>query len=179
VEADVSRFGRRQKESDLEAQLRRDRPQPPAELMQSLTERVVGESRRPLRSRAKIAVVGIPLVAMLVAFGAFGGIGYAASAFKTAVVTAKGVVVAPLETRKFASIVNNKRNVVNTDKKGGDGGKPDDKEYGHKKKMCHHKGPKDKPPREVTIEVADSAVPAHLAHGDTLGECHKPKEPKH
>jgi hypothetical protein len=150
----------------------------------------VKESRRPLRSRAKIGAVAIPLVAMLVAFGAFGGIGYAASALETAVVTAKHVVVAPLESRKHASIstrsqnnknqsaVNTKRD-VNTEKKGGgdEGGKPDEKEYGHKVKMCHHKGPKDKPPREVTIEVAASAVPAHLAHGDTLGECHKP--PKH
>ena len=47
-------------------------------------------------------------------------------------------------------------------------GKPDDKEYGHKKKICHDKGP-----RQQTIEVSDNAVPAHLAHGDTLGECPK------
>jgi hypothetical protein len=52
--------------------------------------------------------------------------------------------------------------------KGNDGGKPDDKQYGHKKKICHEPGP-----HQRTIEVGDDAVPAHLAHGDYLGECRK------
>lgn len=35
-------------------------------------------------------------------------------------------------------------------------------QYGHKRTICH---------RSVTIEVDESSVDAHLAHGDTLGPC--------
>lgn len=40
-------------------------------------------------------------------------------------------------------------------------------EYGKKVTLCHHPN---QPPNE-TIRVSESAVPAHLAHGDTLGPC--------
>ena len=40
---------------------------------------------------------------------------------------------------------------------------------GPKVVICHI--PPGNPDNPQTIEVDDSAVPAHLAHGDALGEC--------
>ncbi len=37
--------------------------------------------------------------------------------------------------------------------------------------ICHHNLDDPDEPEFVTIEVAASAVPAHLAHGDVLGAC--------
>ncbi len=37
--------------------------------------------------------------------------------------------------------------------------------------ICHHNLDDPTEPEFVTITVAESAVPAHLAHGDVLGAC--------
>jgi hypothetical protein len=123
---------------------------------------------------------------MLAAVGAFGGIGYAANGVKDVVKVAQSVVVAAKGDTKKSNSDNkggkgdnkggngdnkggngdNKGGNGNNNGKGDNGGKPDDKQYGHKKKICHEPGP-----HQRTIEVGDDAVPAHLAHGDYLGEC--------
>jgi hypothetical protein len=169
----LNRFFKRGKDSELERELRRNRPQPRDEFVQMLSNRVERESRLRRSLRSRIAGVAVASAVMLAAVGAFGGIGYAANGVKDVVKVATSVVVAAKGDAKKSGGDNKSGNGDNkggndNKGKGDDGGKPDDKQYGHKKKICHEPGP-----HQRTIEVGDDAVPAHLAHGDYLGECKK------
>ena len=164
----MNRFFKRGKDSELERELRRNRPQARDEFVQMLSNRVERESRFSRSFRSRIAGVAIASAVMLAALGAFGGISYAANGVKDVVNVAKSVVVAAKGDDKKSNGDTKGSDNKGDKGKGDDGGKPDDKQYGHKKKICHEPGP-----HQRTIEVGDDAVPAHLAHGDYLGECKK------
>jgi hypothetical protein len=64
---------------DIEAQLRRHRPEPRTAFVQELSDALHERTRRPTTPRRAVLVT-ILTVAMLTIFATFGGIGYASSA---------------------------------------------------------------------------------------------------
>jgi hypothetical protein len=185
VEDDVKRFRKARGNEDLEARLRQERPEPGTDFVQRLAAHISNQTQPSIRraARGRIAVVAVALAVIASVFGAFGGIGYAASAVKTAAVAVKTVVVAPTPASPTVSPSSAKSDDKKSDGKGDDkkgddkksdgkgddkGDKPADKEYGHKTTLCHNPGP-----HQQTLEVSDNAVPAHLGHGDYLGACHR------
>jgi hypothetical protein len=88
----MNRFwNRRRTDSDLEAELRANRPEPPPELIARLAART-GVDRRLHVGGLRVGVAGGLSLLMLVGLGAVGGIGYAASAVTEAMTEVKGAV---------------------------------------------------------------------------------------
>lgn len=143
-------FFRRNRQTDLEAELRRSRPEPRPEFVAMLAERARGERRRSTRPAFRVVFAGGLTVVMLVALAAFGGLGYAANAVHTAA-TAVTRVVKPQKPKivKVSAAAD---------------------QYGPKKVQVCHKG--------HTITINRNALPAHLRHGDTVGPC-PPRSKKH
>jgi hypothetical protein len=141
----------------IERKLRRDRPQPSETLIQRIADDVSG---RPARRPLNLVLAFTLTVALAVAFAMTGGIGYAASAVTngttaiTHLVSGKG----PTSSAKGNSAQSN----------GQSKGSSND-QYEHKVLICHR--PPGNPENARTISVDEHAVPAHLAHGDTLGPC--------
>ena len=160
---------------EMEKRLRRERPAPSEDLIRQITGQVSAGRRRQWN-------LGLAFGLTLVLAGAFaltGGVRYAASAVTdgtrsiTHLIRASNTSKSTLSTSKSTPSTKNGDKGSGDDKGGGDksgkgGGKGSgDDQYGTKVLMCHH------PPRKnpVTISVAQSAVPAHLKQGDTLGAC--------
>lgn len=137
-----------QRKDHLEARLRAERPQPRAEFLASVADRIGSAERVHGRARGlRFAFAGGLTAAMLVALAAVGGLGYAASSVSEAV-HAVTKVVAPAKAGKPTASASSAA-----------------AQYGAKVTLCH-KGHK--------ITVAQSAVPAHLRQGDTRpvnGKC--------
>lgn len=137
------------KSDDLEGQLRMSRPEPPAHFIKSLSARIgeaTHEQGRHAAFRRGFAVA--VTVAVFGALASFGGLSYAASG------AAHGV-----KAVKTAVTSSHPRVAKET---------PAGNQYAEKKTtICHHAGPR----QRVTITVANAALPAHLAHGDTIGPC--------
>lgn len=98
------RLFNRNPESDLEARLRAERPEPGSELVHAIVARVEGatELRRPRSLRLAFAAAS---VGALAALGALGGVSYAASSVEHAATAVKNVFVAKApkgEARKGA-----------------------------------------------------------------------------
>jgi hypothetical protein len=85
----LNRFWKRQDE--LERRLRRERPVPPALLVNTLLQQIDATPGRR-RSSFRLGLAAAVSVAMLLALGAFGGLGYAASSVRHAVQAAVHVV---------------------------------------------------------------------------------------
>jgi hypothetical protein len=75
---------RRSENREVETMLRELRPRPPAAFLMASADEVRGQRRHPRGARRTALAVGLS-AAMLAAFGALGGIGYASSAVKHAV----------------------------------------------------------------------------------------------
>ena len=138
----------RREPEGLETTLRANRPEPSTELLGSLSLRIEeGNRRSRLYSLSRLSFAGALTVLMLGTLGAFGGVGYAASGTK-AVVDVVQRAVAPSKPQAV------------------DGSAAQD-QYVQRVTICHRTSSG----RSVTITVSENAVPAHLAHGDTLGPC--------
>ena len=141
-----------QRSPSLGRELHHERPRPSEELVTRITRDVSGRSRRP---RLNLAFAVALTTALVLAFALTGGIGYAASAVSggtsaiTQLVSAKGHGKSGNKAEKSQGSSAN--------------------QYGHKVLICHI--PPGNPQNAHTISVDQSAVPAHLAHGDTLGPC--------
>ena len=132
----------------METTLRANRPEPSAALLGSLSLRIEeGNRRSRLYSLSRLSFAGALTVLMLGTLGAFGGVGYAASGTR-AVVDVVQRAVAPSKPQAV------------------DGSAAQD-QYVQRVTICHRTSSG----RSVTITVSENAVPAHLAHGDTLGPC--------
>ena len=146
----MKRFSRR--EDQLEAQLRARRREPSDAFVRSVDSRIDAAPRpRALR----LAVVGILTAVALAAFGASGGLSYAAKAVSNADL--------PGESSEA------KQN----------GNSPAANQYGGKTTICHRTESETNP--FVLITVSDNALKAHKDHGDTLagpgGTCPGPPIP--
>ena len=75
---------RQRDHQQIEAELRRHRPEPRPAFLAALSEGLNERTRRP-KSARRAALVSIVTVGMLAVFAAFGGIGYASSAADNAV----------------------------------------------------------------------------------------------
>jgi hypothetical protein len=141
-------FWRREPQS-LETELRANRPQPSTDLVRSLSLRIEDDRRRARLYRlSRLSFAGALTVLMLGTLGAFGGLGYAASG-----------------TKSVANVV--KRAVAPSTPRTVQGSAAQDQYAPQKVTICHHAGPN----KRVTITISESALPAHLAHGDTIGPC--------
>lgn len=145
----LSGFWKRQDE--LERQLRRERPAPPARLVDALLQRI--EGTRAQRERSfRLGLAAAVSVAMLIALAAFGGLGYAASSVQHAVRAAVQVVT---PTQKQASDQPQLNSAA--------------AQYGKKAVVCVVT-PNGK---QHTIEISQNAVPNYLrTHPQAfLGSC--------
>jgi hypothetical protein len=175
----VKRFWKR--EDDLEARLRAERPEPRPEFVRAVA---AGIDAAPRRRSYRLAFAAALTALAIAAFGAVGGLGYAAKA------VARGADEAvSLSQRGGNSIAannnnngnNNNGNNNNGNNNNGDDDEDDDtpaeNQYKGKTTICHRTRSERNP--FVLITVSNNALPAHQRHGDTLagpgGTC--PGEP--
>jgi hypothetical protein len=174
----MKHFFERRQGSDLERQLRRNRPEPRPEFLAMLSDRIEDRPRHRRGASMRLVLVGAVTAVMLVAMSAVGGLAYAGSSVRSVAKDVKVVVVAPVAAfNSFVSSDSSKKgdsgnqgNQGNDGHHGDDGHHGHDHEYGHKQHICHHPGP-----RQQDLEVDANAVPAHLGHGDILGVCPPPR----
>jgi len=178
----------RRRRDELERRLDSERPQPPDEFISRLTGRL---TPAPVRRRSgwSIALAASFTTLLVTAFALTGGIGYAAGAAKDGSTAVTSLVSSSDDPGKSnESAGKSDENAGKSDASNGNSGNSGDSQQqgnatsassgsgsqaDHKQAVCHI--PPGNPDNAHTIVVDDSAVPAHLAHGDSLGPC--PEEP--
>lgn len=148
------RFGRRDSRQELEAELFESRPEPSETFVTALGARVEADRQRSRRrTYARLSLAWGISVLVFGSLAAFGGIGYAASSTIDVAKVAKSVVSPANPKPTPVRIVS---------------GSPAQDQYKPPKTtICH----RTKSGRRVTITISRSALPGHLAHGDTIGRC--------
>ncbi len=161
---------------DLERRLRRERPQPRAELVRLLTQRLQPGRSAGRPNRARLGLAAAVSAATVVSLGAFGGLGYAASSVGDVVHVAK-VVVVPVRHAKHATPRRTKApraharphatkpaktSVAPTSHTRRKSFTSAAAQYGSMVELCHN---------GHVITVGQEVEKAHLAHGDTVGKC--------
>jgi hypothetical protein len=138
----VKRF-RPRRQDELTSELRARRPEPSPEFSRTISERIGADGRRVrLYAASRLSFAAALTVAMLGTLASFGGLSYAASGTKQTVEAVKHVVM------------SSRPRVVQQS--------PAQAQYVEKVTICH---------KGHTISVPTTALPAHLAHGDTVGPC--------
>lgn len=139
----MARFRPSRKDS-LARELRASRPELSADFVDPLSKRVAAGGRRShLYAWSRVSFAGAMTVLVLGTLASFGGLGYAASGTKQAVLTVKHAV-APSRPQ----VVD--RSAAQA-------------QYAPARVTICHKG--------RTITISEAALPAHLRHGDTVGAC--------
>lgn len=184
----MRRFWTRQGTDDIAARLRRERPQPPDELVEGIARRVQsGRWRRVVGLRVGLAAA---VTVLLVAGAAgFGGAGYASIAVENARSAAeKAAGLSKNGDGAEASAKGNGREKASRrggkdrddddrgggddddGDDGGDDGEPDDDQYGRDRVVICHRTPSG---RAKTLVLPQPAARAHLRNhdDDTPGPC--------
>jgi hypothetical protein len=133
----------------LERRLRDGRPQPRQQVVDSISA-LVSSRPSPRSAQLRLSLAGAFTAVFVVALAAFGGLGYAATAVNHAADLAVHVVSPPGHDRSGSN------------QGAGSGASSAEGQYGHKVEVCHNGG-------EIWID--SNALGAHLALGDTPGDC--------
>jgi len=155
----LSKFWKRQRRVGLDSDPPPYRPRPRAEFRQALATRV-DQSRPSSLGRLRIAYAAGLSAVLLVALGAFGGLGYAATGGKQAAKAAAKVFSKSGNDSSPRADGQAQFTPLNT---------PAENQYrGQRCTIQHRTGH-----GFIIIEVAGEAVPAHMRHGDPSPiECH-------
>ena len=154
-------FGRQSRSRQgLEDQLRQSRPQADDRFVDDLLTKISAVPTPYVRPRLGLALAFV--LVTVVAFSAFGGLGYAKSAASGAVSSTTNAVSSVVKADKSTADAKSEKSDGQASKAGQD-------QYNEKVLICHR--PPGNPDNSHTLSVPPSAVAAHLAHGDTLGPC--------
>jgi hypothetical protein len=156
---------------ELERKLRAERPEPRSEFVHALADHVLSRRYRA-SSRLRVVFAGAITTAVVVSLSAFGGLGYAASAAKHAADQAQAVVNGVSHDEGQGNKHDEGQGNKHDDAQDNNSDEDDSVssaqgQYDKKVTICHHTGSG----KNVTITISVNALPAHLAHGDTIGPC--------
>jgi hypothetical protein len=183
----VRLFGDRSKATrKLERNLRENRPSPPNDLVERMVAHVGRSSAAARSSRPRLLAAGLVAAVSLLAFAAFGGVGYAKSSATDAVShTSQSIskfVGADSSNESHANKGKNEGEKSNSEAgKGHEKGNGDDEngdddpgddEYTEKVLICHG-APPHKPKKFITLKLSAQGAAAHLRNHpfDYAGPC--------